>query len=74
MENEEIKNETTVDIEALKKELEGFITDAKKEKEKIESLRAGVVTKSEEIELYHTNFVEIRTKLSDGITQFLQIL
>lgn len=68
MENEEIKNETNVDIEALKKELESFIADAKKEKEKIESLSAGVVTKSEEIELYHTNFVEIRTKLSDGGT------
>ncbi|MCX6754268.1 MAG: hypothetical protein NTU81_00360 [Candidatus Nomurabacteria bacterium] len=68
METEEIKNQTTIDVEALKKELEGFIADVKKEKEKIEALSAGVITKSEEIELYHTNFIEIRTKLSDGST------
>lgn len=67
MENEEAKI-PTVDIEDLKKELEEFIAVAKKEKEKIESLSSGITTKSEEIELYYTNFSELRTKLTDNQT------
>jgi len=67
MENEETKI-PTVDIEALKKELEDFIIIAKNEKEKIESLSSGITTKSEEIELYYTNFSDLRTKITDNQT------
>lgn len=67
MEDEETKT-PSVDIESLKKELEDFITVAKKEKEKIESLSSDIITKSEEIELYYTNFSELRTKLTDNQT------
>lgn len=66
MENELTQNK--IDTEALKKELEGYIEIAKKEKSKIEELGVGILTKSQEIELYHTNFVELRTKLQDGST------
>jgi len=67
MENDQEKNQT-VDTEALKKELEDFIVIAKKDKEKIEALSIGVSTKSEEIELYYNNFIELRTKLADSQT------
>lgn len=67
MNNEETKKENP-ELESLKKELEDFIDVAKKEKGKIESLGASITAKSEEIELYHASFVEMRTKLSDGTT------
>jgi uncharacterized coiled-coil DUF342 family protein len=73
MENEETKM-SAVDIEALKKELEGFIAVAKKEKEKIESLSSGITTKSEEIELYYANFSELRTKFTDSQTGMQALL
>ena len=59
-------NIPAVDTEALKKELEEFIVVAKKEKEKIEKLAVNISTKAEEIELYYTNFSELRTKLADS--------
>lgn len=73
MENEGQKTEN-IDIEALKKELEDFIVVAKKEKEKIESLSSSITTKSEEIELYYTNFSDLRIKLSDGQTGIQALL
>ncbi len=73
MENEE-KKIPTVDIEALKKELEDFIVVAKKEKEKIESLSSSITTKSEEIELYYTNFSDLRTKITDSQTGMQALL
>jgi len=73
MENEETKM-PVADIEALKKELEDFISVAKKEKEKIETLSSGITTKSEEIELYYTNFSELRTKLADSQTGMQALL
>jgi len=65
MENDQTKKQF-VDAEALKKDLEEFITIAKKEKEKIEDLSIGISTKFEEIELYYSNFTELRTKLADS--------
>lgn len=73
MENEETKI-PTVDIEALKKELEDFIVVVKKEKEKIEALSSGITTKSEEIELYYKSFSEVRTKLTDSQTGMQALL
>ena len=73
MENEEQKIER-IDTEALKKELEGFIAVAKKEKEKIEALAVNISTKSEEIELYYTTFSESRNKLTDSDTGMQALL
>lgn len=67
-------NNPIVNTEALAKELEEFTTVAKKEKEKIEALSVNISTKSEEIELYYTNFSELRTKLADSETGMQALL
>ena len=68
-----MKNQT-VDTETLKKELESFIADAKKEKEKIENLAINISTKSEEIDLYYTGFKDLKAKLADSNTGMQALL
>ena len=59
-------NTPSVDIEALKKELEEFIVVAKSEKEKIENLAASINAKEKEVETYYSSFSDLRTKITDG--------